>query len=203
MTPEVIAKALDPFYTTKPAGVGTGLGLATIYGILSKTRGHLHIASEPGHGTTIETYWPVTQAAHEAAPAPTPQAQPLPHTPRGEAILLVEDEQSLRALVARILQQHGYTVTAASRPSEALEIARDQGVRIDLLMTDVVMPEATGTQLAAQLQTVRPTLRILYTSGYVPNASELPAGAAFLAKPFSGEQLLAAIATTLRSHQAA
>ncbi len=102
MTPEVIAKALDPFYTTKPAGVGTGLGLATVYGILSKTGGHLRIASLPGHGTTIETYWPKAEIAYEAVAAPTPDAQPLPYTPGGQAVLLVEDEQSLRALVTRI-----------------------------------------------------------------------------------------------------
>jgi two-component system cell cycle sensor histidine kinase/response regulator CckA len=202
MTGEVIAKALDPFYTTKPAGVGTGLGLATVYGILTKTGGHLNIASQPGHGTTIETYWPKAGLAREIVPAPTPEVQPLPHTPGGEAILLVEDEQSLRALVVRILQQGGYSVTATSGPSEARNVAEDHGACIDLMITDVVMPEATGTQLAAQLQAVRPDLRVLYMSGYVPNASELPAGAAFLAKPFSGEQLLAAVATVLHSRQA-
>jgi two-component system cell cycle sensor histidine kinase/response regulator CckA len=203
MTPEVIAKALDPFYTTKPAGVGTGLGLATVYGILSKTGGHLHIASRLGQGTTIETYWPVAQVAQEAAPAPTPEVQPLPYTPGGEAILLVEDEQSLRILVTRILQQSGYAVTAASQPDEARDMVRDRSARIDLLVTDVVMPEVSGTQLAAQLQAIRPDLPVLYTSGYVPNASDLPAGAAFLAKPFSGEQLLAAVASTLHGRQAA
>jgi PAS domain S-box-containing protein len=203
MTSEVIAKALDPFYTTKPAGVGTGLGLASVYGVLSKTGGHLHISSQPGHGATIETYWPVVQAAEESAPAPAPEAQPLPYTPSGEAILLVEDEQSLRALVTRILQQHGYTVTATSQPDEARDMVRDHSARIDLLVTDVVMPEVTGTQLAGQLRAIRPDLRVLYTSGYVPNASDLPAGAAFLAKPFSGEQLLAAVAGTLHSRRAA
>jgi signal transduction histidine kinase len=85
MTPEVIAKALDPFYTTKPEGAGTGLGLATVYGILSKTGGHLHIASRPGHGTTIETYWPVAQAAQETAPARTHEARQLPCTSDGLA----------------------------------------------------------------------------------------------------------------------
>ncbi len=198
MTEEVIAKALDPFYTTKPAGVGTGLGLATVYGILTKASGHLRIASQPGHGTTIETYWPKANVSQEIVPAPMPGAQPLPYPPGGESILLVEDEQSLRALVTRILQRHGYSVTVASRPSEARNIAQDPGAPIDLLITDVVMPEATGIELAAQLQTIRPALRVLYTSGYVPNASELPAGAAFLAKPFSGEQLLAAVATILQ-----
>jgi two-component system, cell cycle sensor histidine kinase and response regulator CckA len=107
---------------------------------------------------------------------------------RGRAILLVEDEQSLRTLMTRILRQHGYTVTAASHPSKARDVVEDHTTTIDLLVTDVVMPEATGTELAAQLQAICPDLRVLYTSGYVPNASELPPGAAFLAKPFSRAQ---------------
>jgi two-component system cell cycle sensor histidine kinase/response regulator CckA len=203
MSAEVVAKALDPFYTTKPAGAGTGLGLATVYGVLTKTGGLLRIASKPGLGTTIETYWPVAQAAQETTPAPPPDVQQIPHASGGEAILLVEDEQALRTLVTRILRQHGYAVTVARHPAEAQDIARDRSARIDLLLTDVVMPEVTGTELAAQLCAIRPDLRVLYTSGYVPNASELPAGAAFLAKPFSREQLLAAIATALHGQHAA
>jgi two-component system cell cycle sensor histidine kinase/response regulator CckA len=203
MPPEVLAKALDPFYTTKPAGKGTGLGLASVYGILSKTGGHLHIASEPGSGTTIETYWPLARVVKDTAPAETTEAQPLSLMPMGEAILLVEDEEALRSLAERILGQHGYTILTASRPSEARNITENHDGGIDLLITDVVMPETTGIQLAVQLQAARPTLRVLYTSGYMPNASELPVGAVFLAKPFSREQLLEAVATTLHSQQAA
>jgi PAS domain S-box-containing protein len=203
MTPEVIAKALDPFYTTKPAGLGTGLGLANVYGILSKTGGHLHIASEPGNGTTVETFWPAPRVVEDTAPAEATEAQPLSLMPMGEAILLVEDEEALRSLAERILAQHGYTILTASRPSEARDITENHDGCIDLLITDVVMPETTGIQLAAQLRAARPTLRVLYTSGYMPNASELPVGAVFLAKPFSREQLLEAVATTLHSQQAA
>jgi two-component system, cell cycle sensor histidine kinase and response regulator CckA len=203
MTPEVIAKALDPFYTTKPVGVGTGLGLATVYGILSKAGGHLHIVSQPGQGTTITTYWPITQVSQEIVPSEQSHIQSPQHIPNGETILLVEDEQSLRVLAQRILQQHGYAIIPASRPSEATEIFDGHDGHIDLLITDVVMPEARGTELAVQLQARCPDLRVLYTSGYVPNASELPTGAAFLAKPFNREQLLAAVAAILESQQVA
>ena len=203
MTPEVIAKALDPFFTTKPAGAGTGLGLASVYGILSKAGGHLHIASEPGTGTTIETYWP----EGEVAGVPAPVEQPREHAPgrvaAGERILLVEDEQTLRRLASRMLQEHGYTVLDVSRPSEAKAIAERRSESIDLMITDVVMPEIRGIQLAAQVQAARPELPVLYTSGYMPNPDELPVGAAFLAKPFTREQLLAAVASAFDSQQAA
>jgi two-component system, cell cycle sensor histidine kinase and response regulator CckA len=201
MTPEVIAKALDPFYTTKPEGAGTGLGLASVYGILSKTGGHLHITSQPGNGTTIETYWPV--AAQQTVPAPTPEVKRLPPTPTGEAILLVEDEPSLRTLAVRILHQHGYLVTTASHPDEARDMARDPSAKIDLLITDIVMPKVTGVELAAQLHAIRPGLPVLYTSGYMPNDNELPTGSRFLAKPFSRQQLLEAVASILHTRQAA
>ncbi len=203
MTPEVIAKALDPFYTTKPVGVGTGLGLASVYGILSNAGGHLHIASQPDQGTTIKTYWPITHATTETVPTEALPVEPLERSAEGETILLVEDEQMLRSLAQRILQQDGYVILTASRPGEAREILEDHDGHIDLLMTDIVMPEERGTELATQLQALRPDLQILYTSGYVPNASELPTGAAFLAKPFNREQLLAAVAATLNSQQAA
>jgi two-component system, cell cycle sensor histidine kinase and response regulator CckA len=205
MTTEAIAKALDPFYTTKPAGVGTGLGLATVYGILSKTGGHLHITSEPDHGTTIETYWPIAHTTPQpaSASAAAPKVQLLPHVPQGETILLVEDEQALRSLTTRILQQHGYTLLTAGRPSEVPAMIELHDGNIDLLITDVVMPETSGIQLAAKLCAARPTLQVLYTSGYMPNASELPTDAAFLAKPFTSEQLLIAVATTLHGQQAA
>jgi two-component system cell cycle sensor histidine kinase/response regulator CckA len=202
MTPEVIAKALDPFYTTKPVGVGTGLGLASVYGILNKAGGHLHIASQPNQGTTIKTYWPITHATEKMAPTEVSPAGPVESAGDGETILLVEDEQMLRSLAQRILQQEGYVILTASKPSEAQEIFENHEGRIELLITDVVMPEARGTELAIQLRALRPDLRVLYTSGYVPNAGELPEGAAFLAKPFIREQLLGAVANALNSQQA-
>jgi two-component system cell cycle sensor histidine kinase/response regulator CckA len=203
MTPEVIAKALDPFFTTKPAGAGTGLGLASVYGILRKVGGHLHIASELGVGTTIETYWPVGEIAGEAPPVEQPPEPSPQRVAGGERILLVEDEQSLRRLAVRMLQEHGYTVLDVGRPSEAKAIAERREEHIDLMITDVVMPEIPGIQLAAQIRAVRPELPVLYTSGYIPNPDELPDGAAFLAKPFSQERLLAAVASVLDGQRAA
>jgi CheY-like chemotaxis protein len=203
MTPEVIAKALDPFYTTKPVGVGTGLGLATVYGIISKAKGHLHINSQPGEGTTIRTYWPMTHVAEKSMPARARKTISPQYLATGETILIVEDEQSLRSLTQRILQEHGYVILSAGQPSEAREIVENHDGSIELVVTDVVMPEARGTQLAAELQSLRPGLPVLYTSGYVPNASELPAGAAFLPKPFNREQLLSAVAANLQSQRAA
>jgi len=207
MTPEVIERALDPFYTTKPAGQGTGLGLATVYGILTKAGGHLHIASQPGGGTTIETYWPAAEAAPGertlAAAEPQPLIRPTQAQAAGRTILLVEDERALCALATRILEAHGYTVMAASKPSEARELAARHAGAIDLLITDVVMPETTGTQLAADLQDRHPQMPVLFTSGYIPDSSDLPRGAAFLAKPFSREQLLAAVAYALDDQELA
>jgi PAS domain S-box-containing protein len=207
MTPEVIERALDPFYTTKPAGQGTGLGLATVYGILSKAGGHLHIASRPGSGTTIETYWPTTEVTVSdrkiAAAEHQPPAPPASTQRAGVTIMLVEDEQALCLLATRILEAAGYKVMVASRPSEARELAARHAGAIDLLITDVVMPETTGTQRAAELQGAHPHMPVLFTSGYIPDSSDLPAGAAFLAKPFSREQLLAAVAYVLDDRQLA
>jgi two-component system cell cycle sensor histidine kinase/response regulator CckA len=203
MTPEVIAKALDPFFTTKPAGSGTGLGLASVYGILRKASGHLHIASELGAGTTIETYWPLGETTGETLSVEEPQEPSPVRMAAGETILLVEDEQLVRRLATRILQEHGYTVLEVSRPSEAKAIAEQPGESIDLMITDVVMPEIPGIQLAALIRAMRPELPVLYTSGYMPNPDELPPDAAFLAKPFSREQLLAAVASTFDAQQAA
>jgi two-component system cell cycle sensor histidine kinase/response regulator CckA len=203
MTPEVITKALDPFFTTKPTGEGTGLGLASVYGILRKAGGHLHIASEPGAGTTIETYWPVGELAEETPSVEQSQVPSRQRVAAGERILLVEDEHSLRRLTVRMLQEHGYEVLDVSSPSEAKAIAERRAERIDLMVTDVVMPEIPGIQLAAQIRAARPGLPVLYTSGYMPNPDELPAGAAFLAKPFTREQLLATVANALDGQQAA
>ena len=197
MTTEVIAKAFEPFFTTKPPGSGTGLGLATVYGILRRARGHVQIYSEPGQGTAIRTYWPISQQTEAAAIATSPE-QHTSHTPGGETILLVEDEDALRSLAVRILEPAGYTVLAAGLPSEAIELAAHHGDGVDLLLTDLVMPEMSGAKLAAQLSGARPDLRVIYTSGYVARPGELPEGAAFVSKPYTRAQLLAAIGAALR-----
>ncbi len=197
MTPDVIAKAIDPFFSTKPAGEGTGLGLATVYGILTKAGGHMHIASEPGHGTTIETYWPAAETTGDEATVMIPDSAQAQPNAAGYTILVVEDEPALRQVAKRILERQGYTVLTAAQPSEAVELSAAQHAAIDLMITDVVMPGASGPQLAAELQSARGELPVLYTSGYVPDAGALPAGADFLPKPFTGDQLLAAVAHVL------
>ena len=197
MTPDVIAKAFEPFFTTKPTGSGTGLGLATVYGILRKAQGHIAIYSEPGRGTAVKTYWPVSQQAQHSS---SPAAPPDPHVvraPAGETILLVEDEDALRAVAIRILEREGYVVLAAGRPSEAIELAARHGGGVNLLLTDVVMPEMSGAKLAERLRDARPDLRVIYTSGYVARPGDLPEGAAFVSKPFTGAQLLAAVGAAL------
>jgi two-component system, cell cycle sensor histidine kinase and response regulator CckA len=197
MTPEVIAKAFEPFFTTKPTGSGTGLGLATVYGILRRARGHVQIYSEPGRGTAIKTYWPISQRAETAAAGESPERSSS-HTPAGETILLVEDEDALRSLAVRILEPAGYTVLVAGLPSEALELAARHGDGVDLLLTDLVMPEMSGAKLAAQLTSARPGLRVIYTSGYVAQPGELPDGAAFVSKPYTRAGLLAAVGAALQ-----
>ena len=196
MTAEVIAKAFEPFFTTKPSGSGTGLGLATVYGILRKAHGHVQIYSEPGQGTAIKTYWPISQQTETAALA-TPPEPDSALTPAGQTILLVEDEDALRSLAVRILEPAGYTVLAAGLPSEAIELAAHHGDGVNLLLTDLVMPEMSGAKLAAQLSSARPGLRVIYTSGYVARPGELPEGAAFIGKPYTRAQLLAAIGAAL------
>ena len=196
MNADVIAKAFEPFFTTKPTGSGTGLGLATVYGILRRARGHVQIYSEPGRGTAIKTYWPISQRAETAAVSQSPERSSS-HTPAGETILLVEDEDALRSLAVRILEPAGYTVLVAGLPSEAIELAVRHGDSVDLLLTDLVMPEMSGAKLAAQLRNARPELRVIYTSGYVARPGELPEGAAFIGKPYTRAQLLAAIGAAL------
>jgi CheY-like chemotaxis protein len=197
MTQDVIAKAFEPFFTTKPTGSGTGLGLATVYGILRKAQGHVAIYSEPGQGTAVKTYWPASQQAqHSSSTAGLPD-QHVARSPAGETILLVEDEDALRAITIRILEREGYLVLAAGLPSEAIELAARHGEGVDLLLTDVVMPEMSGAKLAECLREARPDLRVIYTSGYVARPGDLPEGAAFVSKPFTGAQLLAAVSAAL------
>jgi PAS domain S-box-containing protein len=196
MTADVIAKAFEPFFTTKPPGSGTGLGLATVYGILRRARGHVQIYSEPGQGTAIRTYWPISQQT--AAPATAPPQLHSSHTPAGQTILLVEDEDALRSLAVRILEPAGYTVLAAGLPSEAIELAAHHGDGVDLLFTDLVMPEMSGVKLAAQLSSARPGLLVIYTSGYVARPGDLPEGAAFISKPYTRAGLLVAVGAALQ-----
>ncbi len=186
MSPEVKARVFEPFFTTKAPGKGTGLGLATVYGIVKQSGGFIWVYSEPGEGTTFKIYLP--RAGDDQRPAAVPPAQ---QEVRGgdEVILLVEDEAPVRRVALHALQRYGYTVLEAALPSVALTICRDHPGRIDLVVTDVVMPGMSGPDLAQQLLAMRPGLKVLLSSGYpgeaIAHRGELLAGLAFLPKPFT------------------
>ncbi|ACH40609.1 sensor histidine kinase response regulator, PAS, PAS and PAS domain-containing [Citrifermentans bemidjiense Bem] len=186
MDKEMMAHIFEPFFTTKKLGKGTGLGLATLYGIVKQNNGFINTYSEPCAGTTFKIYLPRHDAA-KAETLPEPAEQPVS---RGhETILLVEDEPSIREVTISLLQLQGYRVLAAGLPREALELARAHADEIDLVMTDVVMPEMNGRELARSLLAISPRLKVLFMSGYTANViahhGVLEEGVNFISKPFS------------------
>jgi CheY-like chemotaxis protein len=183
-------RIFEPFFTTKEMGKGTGLGLATVYGIVKQSGGFIWVYSELDHGTTFKVYLP---RVTEAVDAPTPRAQPK-ESPRGtETVLLVEDAAAVRAVSRQVLERLGYAVLEAPDGKAALHLATKHRGPIHLLLTDVVMPELGGRQLAEQLTALRPELKVLYVSGYTDDAvvrhGVLEAGIAYLQKPFTPEIL--------------
>jgi PAS domain S-box-containing protein len=198
MPREVAERAFDPFFTTKPAGQGTGLGLATIYGIVQQAEGRVQLYSESGMGTTASVLLPAS------AGTPSPTAQHLGPTQReGEAtILLVEDEDALREVVRRILVGNGYRVITAANGEEALAAAAEQTEQIDLLLTDVVMPQMHGPDLAEQIKRARPSIKVMFMSGFaqpiLDSGGRLDAGVTLVEKPFSGPTLLAKVSQVLK-----
>jgi CheY-like chemotaxis protein len=190
MKPETIPQIFEPFFTTKREGEGTGLGLATVFGIVKQTGGDIRVESEPGRGTTFKIYLPYARTPVERFSHSIVTARPS----RGsETILLVEDEDLVRNLEREVLEASGYTVLEADSASQALELADDHRGTIDLLLTDVVMPHVSGPELAEQLAARRPTVRILYTSGYAANMiaqqGVLEPGVAFIPKPLTPTSL--------------
>jgi two-component system cell cycle sensor histidine kinase/response regulator CckA len=190
-------RIFEPFFTTKPKGKGTGLGLATVFGIVTQAGGHIRVDSAPGRGTTFEVYLPRTDEACERA-APRTAAAPLEAT---ETILVAEDEAPLRGVVRHALEQQGFTVLVAGSGHEAIELCGRHAGRIDLLLTDVVMPGLGGRELAAWLAPLRPSMKVLYMSGYtdhaIANHDVGDAKMAFLAKPFTPEALVRKVRETL------
>jgi two-component system cell cycle sensor histidine kinase/response regulator CckA len=193
------ARAFEPFFTTKEQGKGTGLGLSTVFGIVRQSAGTVWLDSAPGHGTTFRIYLPVAGPG-EGKPVPAPVG---PARLRGaETVLVVEDEENVRKLVRSILQRNGYRVIEAGSGSDAVRIAGEQG-KIDLLLTDVVMPRMGGAETAALLRSVRPGLKLLYMSGYTDDAVVLHgvrhAEAFFMQKPFTPLTLLSKVREALDS----
>jgi two-component system cell cycle sensor histidine kinase/response regulator CckA len=193
MTPEVVEHAFEPFFTTKASGEGTGLGLATVYGIVTQAGGEVSIASSPGLGTTVTVLLPAA-ALSSVAPAPSGSA---PTHGRGETLLVVEDEAALRDVAGRILSGAGYRVLSAECGPEALALAARHEGAIDLLVSDVIMPGMLGKDLAERLSMVRPETRVLYMSGYAQPVlhthGTLDPGVALLEKPFTATDLLTAV----------
>jgi PAS domain S-box-containing protein len=194
MSKATLERAFEPFFTTKPKGHGTGLGLATIYGIIATAGGHIQIYSEPGLGTTITVLLPATdETATQTTELPTQPGE------RGDGVtvLLVEDDENLRALTERVLARHGYTVLSAATAADAQHLAARRP-RIELLLTDVVLPGTDGHTLATAVQAGHPTMNVIYMSGYTETIlaarSTLPAGTTLLNKPVNPHHLLAAVA---------
>jgi nitrogen-specific signal transduction histidine kinase/CheY-like chemotaxis protein len=198
MDRRALSHIFEPFFTTKDAGKGTGLGLATVYGIVKQSEGFIWVSSEPGRGARFEVYLP--RVAAEAEPPPAAPASVLEGG--SETILLVEDEEGVRCIVSEILEWYGYTVLRATGASEAVALARSHPGPIHLLLTDVVMPRLGGRALRDEISTVLPQLPVLYISGYAGadrTRELLRNGAAFLAKPFTAAALAQKVREVLSS----
>jgi|EndMetStandDraft_4_1072995.scaffolds.fasta_scaffold09635_2 PAS domain S-box-containing protein len=198
MTPEVQARLFEPFFTTKERGRGTGLGLATVYGIVKQNLGHLWVYSEVGMGTTFNIYLPIAQGEATAQP---PRAAAEPQLHGTETVLIVEDEAALRALTERILQRHGYHVLTAANGADALKISAEHSGPIRVVLMDVVMPGRSGRVIGEEIAQQRPEASVIYVSGYTDAAithhGVLAPGVRFLQKPFTSTVLLRTIRDAL------
>jgi two-component system, cell cycle sensor histidine kinase and response regulator CckA len=198
MNQETQDNMFEPFFTTKGVGKGTGLGLSTVYGIVKQNNGFINVYTEQGTGTTFHIYLP--RHGDETAHIPTESSAQMP-TGNGETILIVEDEDAILELLQAMLLQLGYAVLAESSPRKALELARAHDGRIHLLVTDVVMPEMNGRELAGQMTALYPDIRLLFMSGYTANViahqGVLEKGVQFIQKPFSMQQIAVKVDTAL------
>ena len=201
IAPDVLNKIFDPFFTTKKIGKGTGLGLATVYGIVKQNNGFINVYSEPEKGTSVKVYFP-----RHAGCLVEAHLENTLEAPRGnkEKILIVEDDGSILKLGIKILDDLDYSVISASTPGEAIQLAEKQNDKIDLLVTDVVMPEMNGRELSDRLKTLHPDIRTLYMSGYTANViahrGVLEEGICFIPKPFSKKELAVKVREALHNN---
>jgi signal transduction histidine kinase/CheY-like chemotaxis protein len=199
MDPETQARVFEPFFTTKEQGKGTGLGLSIVYGIVKQNAGGIMVYSEPSHGTVFKIYIPAVEAPVPTAPAKVEDGD---RGPSSATILLVEDEDQVRRLARAFLERQGYRVVEAPSGPAALKILEEYDGRIDLLLTDMVMPQMHGAALAERVKASRPEVRILFMSGYTEGGQEIPELASgewqFLAKPFSASTLERKVREALR-----
>ena len=200
MPKETLAQVFEPFFTTKTVGRGTGLGLATVYGIVKQNDGFINVYSEPGHGTTFRIYLPAVEGTPEDGSVRGAETAGMEGS---ETILAVEDNREILELIRSMLEALGYRVLTACTPKEAIALATDHGPSIDLLISDVVMPEMNGPQLARLLGEIVPGLKCLFMSGYTANVighhGVLDPGVHFVQKPFSIDQLARKVKETLHS----
>ncbi len=198
MDRETISSVFEPFFTTKGVGKGTGLGLSTVYGIVKQNSGFINVYSEPGEGATFNIYLPRHEGQGGSVSVKDPVETPMG---RGETILVVEDEITILKLTRRMLEMLGYTVLAASNPGMAEALAAEHASSIHLLLTDVVMPEINGRDLAERFKTRYPNLRVMFMSGYTANViahrGTLDPGFSFIQKPFSNLNLAVKVRETL------
>ena len=200
MGEDVRRHLFEPFFTTKEAGKGTGLGLSTVYGIVQQSGGSIDVISAPNEGATFKIYFPDVGTIEETSAV---IEEPEEEVEGSETILIVEDERVVRELVQEVLQAHGYTVLTAADGREAIAICTARSDKIDLLLTDVMMPQMTGPELARQLKPQRPEMRIIFMSGYTDQVRVLfDSSAAFIQKPFRTKELVEKIRETLDSSAA-
>ncbi|MGH9773203.1 MAG: ATP-binding protein, partial [Candidatus Acidiferrales bacterium] len=199
MDAETQARIFEPFFTTKEVGKGTGLGLSTVYGVVRQCGGHIWVYSEPGHGTAFKIYLPRTG---QRAGAQKPHASLVASQRHTETILLVEDAEAVRELTRSLLAGSGYTVLEAEHPEKAIEIAQNYHGHIHLLLTDMVMPGMNGRALAEKLASIRPHMKVVYTSGYTAfsQSALVDSALVFLPKPFTKESLLGKLQEALASN---
>ena len=197
MDKETVTHIFEPFFTTKETGKGTGLGLATVYGIVHQNGGFINVYSEPGQGTAFKIYLPRADNGHEIQAAPEAES-----AYRGSGtILLVEDDAMVREMTAAMLAKIGFTVLKPETPSDALSLSENMDNSIDLLLTDVVMPGMSGKELYERIEAVRSGTKVLFMSGYasevIAHSGIIEEGMHFIQKPFNEKQLAQKISETL------